>query len=118
MNEGIEGWTDRPTDRNERVLRRRAQRARGEKPSGTVTRGDERVMLDPNIDVPKKLEGRDRRIVSTVQPAKQQRLSELARQSGSQARKGFTGANTMMNQLLGLRKDGETTMKMVKPSMV
>lgn len=112
LEEAIRDWTNRPTDRNERILRRRAQRARGEEPSGPMTQGNERVVLDPKHDVPHELEGRDRKNRVNSAARKQAEIVGARPDKVAPApTKGFTGANTMMNQLLGLRKDGETTMR-------
>ncbi|NDG22065.1 MAG: hypothetical protein EB162_05365, partial [Euryarchaeota archaeon] len=119
MNEGIEGWADRPTDKNTRVLRRRAQRARGEEPSGPVTRGDERVMLDPAINAEPGGNTRDRKNnVNSFARKAAEIIGARPDKVAPERTKGFDGANTMMNQMLGLgdKKPG-TTMKKAKKAV-
>ena len=117
MNEGIEGWTDRPTDRNERVLRRRAQRARGEEPSGPVTQGNERVFADPAQAAGGNTRDNKNNVNSFARKAAEivgARPDKVA----PERTKGFTGANTMMNQALGLGdKEPGSTMKAAKKAM-
>ncbi|NDB65918.1 MAG: hypothetical protein EB168_09665, partial [Euryarchaeota archaeon] len=118
MNEGIEGWTDRPTDRNTRVLRRRAQRARGEEPSGPVTQGNERVMLDPAINAEPGGNTRDKKNnVNSFARKAAEIIGARPDKVAPERTKGFDGANTMMNQMLGLRDDGKSTMKKAKKAV-